>query len=37
VPGGIQLQLVQTFERDGSEKPIAVAEALARLVEQPTS
>jgi len=36
VPGGIQLQLVQTFERDGSEKPVAVAEALARLVEQPT-
>ena len=34
VPGGIQLQLVQTFERDGGEKPIAVAEALARLIEQ---
>ena len=34
VPGGIQLRLVQTFERDGSEKPVVVAEALARLVEQ---
>jgi acyl dehydratase len=37
VPGGIQLQLVQTFEREGSEKPVAVAEALARLVEQPAA
>jgi acyl dehydratase len=35
VPGGIQLELLQTFERDGSDKPVAVAEALARLVEQP--
>jgi acyl dehydratase len=34
VPGGIQLRLVQTFERDGGDKPVAVAEALARLVEQ---
>ncbi len=37
VPGGIQLQLAQTFERDGSDKPVAVAEALARLVEQPAT
>jgi acyl dehydratase len=33
VPGGIQLQLVQTFELEGGERPAAVAEALARLVE----
>jgi acyl dehydratase len=37
VPGGIQLQLTQSFERDGSDKPVAVAEALARLVEQPAN
>jgi acyl dehydratase len=37
VPGGIQLHLKQTFERDGSDKPVAVAEALARLVDQAPS
>jgi acyl dehydratase len=37
VPGGIQLQFVQTFERDGSDRPVVVAEALARLVEQPAN
>lgn len=33
VGGGAQLTVTQTFEREGGEKPICVAEALARLVE----
>jgi acyl dehydratase len=30
VPGGVQLTITQTFERDGSEKPVCVAESVAR-------
>lgn len=33
VAGGAQLTVTQTFEREGGEKPVCVAEALARLVE----
>lgn len=33
VGGGAQLTVTQTFEREGGEKPVCVAEALARLVE----
>ena len=31
VPGGIQITVTQTFEREGEEKPVCVAESLARL------
>jgi acyl dehydratase len=31
VPGGIQLKTEYTFERDGGDKPVCVAEALVRL------
>jgi acyl dehydratase len=31
VPGGLQLTVEQTFEREGSEKPVCVAEALMRV------
>jgi acyl dehydratase len=31
VPGGIQITVTQTFEREGGEKPVCVAESLARL------
>jgi acyl dehydratase len=31
VPGGIQIATVLTFEREGAEKPVCVAETLARL------
>lgn len=34
VPGGAQLTVTQTFEREGGEKPTCVAESLARLVEE---
>ena len=30
VPGGIQVKIVCTFEREGGEKPVCVAETLAR-------
>jgi len=30
VPGGVQFTVLQTFEVEGSEKPVCVAEALAR-------
>ena len=30
VPGGVQFTVTQTFEREGSEKPVCVAESLAR-------
>ena len=30
VPGGVQFTVTQTFEREGGEKPVCVAEALAR-------
>lgn len=31
VPGGVQVTVTQTFEREGTEKPVCVAEALGRL------
>ena len=31
VPGGVQITVTQTFERDGGDKPVCVAESLARL------
>lgn len=33
VDGGVQIRSVQTYEREGSEKPVAIAESLGRLVE----
>lgn len=34
VPGGIQVRSLQTFECEGSDRPVVVAEALARVVER---
>ena len=31
VPGGIQMKVAQTFEREGGDKPVCVAEQLVRL------
>jgi acyl dehydratase len=31
VPGGVQLTITQTFEREGTEKPVCVAESVARM------
>jgi acyl dehydratase len=31
VPGGAQITIVQTFEREGADKPVCVAESLARV------
>jgi hypothetical protein len=31
IPGGAQITIVQTFEREGSHKPVCVAESLARV------
>ncbi|CAA9517998.1 MAG: Acyl dehydratase [uncultured Thermoleophilia bacterium] len=31
IPGGVQLKLELTFEREGGDKPVCVAESLARL------
>jgi len=31
VPGGLQMKVVQTFEVEGGQKPVCVAEALARV------
>lgn len=31
IPGGAQFTIKQTFERDGGEKPVCVAESLARV------
>ena len=31
IPGGAQITITQTFERDGSEKPVCVAEQLVRV------
>jgi acyl dehydratase len=31
VPGGAQFRVTQTFEREGGEKPVCVAESLARV------
>ena len=33
VPGGAQMTLELTFERDGGDKPVCVAESLARVYE----
>ena len=35
VPGGIQIVVTQTFEREGEEKPVCVAESIARLFTAP--
>jgi acyl dehydratase len=34
IPGGAQITIVQTFEREGGEKPVCVAESLARVYER---
>jgi acyl dehydratase len=31
VPGGVQFTVTQTFEREGGDKPVCVADALARV------
>jgi acyl dehydratase len=31
IPGGLQIKVVQTFEVEGTEKPVCVAEALSRV------
>jgi acyl dehydratase len=31
VPGGVQLTITQIFEREGEEKPVCVAESVARM------
>jgi acyl dehydratase len=31
VPGGVQITVTQTFEREGEDKPVCVAESLSRL------
>ena len=31
VTGGVQITMEQTFEREGSDKPVCVAESLGRL------
>jgi hypothetical protein len=31
VPGGAQIVIVQTFEREGGDKPVCVAETLSRV------
>jgi len=36
VPGGAQLTVTQTFEREGQEKPVCVAESIGRFVEHPS-
>jgi acyl dehydratase len=33
IPGGAQITVVQTFEREGADKPVCVAESLARVYE----
>jgi acyl dehydratase len=35
IPGGAQIRLEVTFEREGSDKPVCVAESLARLYVPP--
>jgi len=37
VPGGVQVVVTQTFEREGESKPVCVAEQVARLVAAPGS
>ena len=31
IPGGVQMVVTQTFERDGGDKPVCVAESVARV------
>jgi acyl dehydratase len=31
IPGGLQLTITQTFEREGGDKPVCVAESLSRV------
>jgi len=31
VPGGVQLTITQTFEREGEDKPVCVAQAVSRM------
>ena len=31
VPGGVQLTITQTFEREGEDKPVCVADAVSRM------
>ena len=31
VPGGVQFKITQTFEREGGDKPVCVAESLSRV------
>jgi hypothetical protein len=33
VPGGAQMTVAVTFEREGGDKPVCVAETLARVYE----
>ena len=35
IPGGAQITIVQTFEREGVDKPVCVAESLARVYAPP--
>jgi len=35
VTGGIQIRSRQTFEREGADRPVCVAESVARVVERP--
>jgi acyl dehydratase len=35
VDGGVQLTIIQTFEREGSDKPVCIAEALLRVIAGP--
>jgi acyl dehydratase len=37
IPGGAQITTEQTFEREGSEKPVCVVESLTRVYAGPTS
>jgi len=31
IPGGLQMTITQTFERDGGDKPVCVAESVSRI------
>jgi acyl dehydratase len=31
IPGGLQMTVTQTFERDGADKPVCVAESVSRI------
>lgn len=35
VPGGLQITITQTFEREGHDKPVCVAESLSRVFAAP--